>query len=231
MAICMTCDTTMVTGGSCTVEPYIVGLRGLERVRYGQEISEGRTNASGPCPDCGVHVGAVHHHGPFPRQCDVEECPNCHLQVLGVCECREGRGLLHLGDWAAFRRSLGTVLVLLDHDAWLRVSDERTKGFLQFARSQHGELVAEAGADEYLSADHRPVSDIAQDLTALGWAVTPEYAGMRRLASSEGSLQEHDIADHAAVAFQRGYGVASPSDLVVEADRVDVEVIGRLEVR
>jgi len=36
------------------------------------------------CRDCGVRIGGYHHRG-----CDTEECPKCHLQLIG-CDCHKG---------------------------------------------------------------------------------------------------------------------------------------------
>ena len=51
------------------------------RIKYGAESSCTAGFASNPCPDCGVVKGQYHAEG-----CDMEECPNCHGQLLG-CPC------------------------------------------------------------------------------------------------------------------------------------------------
>jgi hypothetical protein len=36
------------------------------------------TNTTDRCGDCGVGAGSVHHN-----DCDMEECPRCHEQMVG----------------------------------------------------------------------------------------------------------------------------------------------------
>ena len=50
------------------------------RIRYGDECFGWRAGTT-PCYDCGVTKGQLH----IPS-CDVEECPNCHTQLLS-CDC------------------------------------------------------------------------------------------------------------------------------------------------
>jgi hypothetical protein len=49
----------------------------FERVRYGSDGDYIERQATGPCPDCAVLPGKVHH-----QNCDQEVCPKCHGQLL-----------------------------------------------------------------------------------------------------------------------------------------------------
>jgi len=51
------------------------------RIKYGDELSCTASFIGNPCPDCGVVQGQYHAEG-----CDMEECPDCHGQLLG-CPC------------------------------------------------------------------------------------------------------------------------------------------------
>jgi hypothetical protein len=66
-----------------TLTHYPIGRELLTRIRYGEECF-GRRSAMAPCHDCGVTKGHLH----IPC-CDVEECPNCHTQLLS-CDCDLG---------------------------------------------------------------------------------------------------------------------------------------------
>jgi HEPN domain-containing protein len=60
------------------------GNQQFDRIKYGDEpgwLSFNTTFADIPCHDCGVVKGQFH-----VENCDVEECPKCHQQLLG-CEC------------------------------------------------------------------------------------------------------------------------------------------------
>jgi hypothetical protein len=76
MAICEACNREMLTADSCSERqghiPY-----GLETVwaKYKIHILPDR------CDDCNVKLGSFHH-----LECDMEECPNCHEQILS-CKC------------------------------------------------------------------------------------------------------------------------------------------------
>jgi hypothetical protein len=54
----------------------------LARIRYGSETRYGSGRFKKNCKDCGVIVGQFHTLG-----CDVEECANCHEQLIS-CGCR-----------------------------------------------------------------------------------------------------------------------------------------------
>lgn len=75
------------TAMSCKALP--VKLRDSEaklyQVPYGKEIRwAGLHDLQAPrCQDCNVAIGGFHHPG-----CDVEECPNCHGQLIS-CGCAD----------------------------------------------------------------------------------------------------------------------------------------------
>jgi hypothetical protein len=62
---------------------YRIGGELFARIEYGAECFGWRI-ATTPCYDCGVTEGLLH----IPS-CDVEECPNCHTQLLS-CDCDLG---------------------------------------------------------------------------------------------------------------------------------------------
>lgn len=55
------------------------------RIAYGDEIDDRpfyiAPDADEPCHDCGAVAGEMHTPG-----CDVEQCPECHQQLIG-CYC------------------------------------------------------------------------------------------------------------------------------------------------
>lgn len=57
-----------------------VGERRLDRIPFGSEGTDWGADAR-PCPDCRVQQGELHVAG-----CDIEECPNCHEQLI-TCDC------------------------------------------------------------------------------------------------------------------------------------------------
>jgi hypothetical protein len=59
---------------------YRIGGELFDRIKYGDECF-GLRAATTPCHDCAVTEGQFHVPG-----CDVEECPNCHAQLLS-CDC------------------------------------------------------------------------------------------------------------------------------------------------
>ena len=66
-----------------TLTHYPVGGELLDRTRYGDECFGWRPGMI-PCHDCGVTEGQLH----IPC-CEVEECPNCHTQLIS-CDCALG---------------------------------------------------------------------------------------------------------------------------------------------
>jgi hypothetical protein len=108
MAVCPVCNQEMRAQVSCTAAPARIrwGQETLfaHRVQFAAQrgIEDPINNpvphddaeaddffrlcrvgkyTTGPCPDCAVPVGGLHHPG-----CDTEECPDCHLQAIG-CDC------------------------------------------------------------------------------------------------------------------------------------------------
>jgi hypothetical protein len=59
---------------------YPLGEQMLPRIRYGEESNDWHAERVG-CHDCIVIKGQFHVPG-----CDVEECPNCHGQLIS-CDC------------------------------------------------------------------------------------------------------------------------------------------------
>jgi len=55
----------------------------FKRVPFGAERDDWGANKH-PCPDCRVIKGEYH-----VPQCDGEECPSCHGQLL-TCDCEVG---------------------------------------------------------------------------------------------------------------------------------------------
>ena len=90
MAICKFCNEDMLKTEGCRpikIKIWSVSahrknersrrlLRNMEPVKYGSE-TRFAASALPRCPDCNVVVGNYHH-----PNCDWEECPNCHMQML-----------------------------------------------------------------------------------------------------------------------------------------------------
>lgn len=82
MAICTSCNQEMLEVDGCTrtiVEFQYDTI--LPSIRYGDETRFYRPESHDRCGDCNVAVGQYHHSG-----CDIEECPQCHRQLLS-CDC------------------------------------------------------------------------------------------------------------------------------------------------
>ena len=62
------------------IHEYVIGGKRYARIRYGDE--NGGSDFTQACHDCGVLPHQYHVEG----VCDMEECPNCHGQVIG-CDC------------------------------------------------------------------------------------------------------------------------------------------------
>jgi hypothetical protein len=79
MAVCRYCGQEMSEADGCSTDPITIRGRSYAPIRFGTE--RGRKSSKGPCGDCGVKRGAVHHHG-----CDIEACPACGDQSIS-CGC------------------------------------------------------------------------------------------------------------------------------------------------
>ncbi|HEU4559793.1 MAG TPA: hypothetical protein VFS20_18220 [Longimicrobium sp.] len=80
----------MAPGNGCLEEPVVFpDGTSLPQIPYGAEAgytrSALRAGIKSPpediCGDCNVSAGQHHHPG-----CDIEECPKCHLRLIG-CGC------------------------------------------------------------------------------------------------------------------------------------------------
>lgn len=85
MAVCEFCNREMKTADSCIKVPVPIKhgdkvVKELEPVRFGDERRYPNyvVEAHERCHDCNVKKGEYHH-----VLCDVEECPNCHSQMIG----------------------------------------------------------------------------------------------------------------------------------------------------
>ena len=92
MAMCRVCESEMKTADGCLPLKVPTMAGEMERILYGEELNNpvpmpGRTQhgvvlGDPPrCHDCGVLPGHFHH-----IDCDWEECPNCHDQLIS-CDC------------------------------------------------------------------------------------------------------------------------------------------------
>ncbi len=74
---CETCGQLMAPDSSCW--PVVIDAGGAEysRIRFGGAGDWPERWAEGPCRDCNVLPGKVHHWG-----CDQEVCPKCGAQML-----------------------------------------------------------------------------------------------------------------------------------------------------
>lgn len=94
MAICDACNKEMLAFTSCDLEQILVEGVVYDRIRHGDETC--RWNAPN-CHDCGVPRSGLHHPG-----CDVEECPDCGMQLIS-CWCDKV-----WGDEPGFRMAAGS---------------------------------------------------------------------------------------------------------------------------
>lgn len=62
-------------------EAYIINGLVCKVIPYGSETRANFAKHSEVCHDCSCKIGEYHMQG-----CDVEECPNCHCQLIN-CEC------------------------------------------------------------------------------------------------------------------------------------------------
>lgn len=77
MAICRDCGNEMTTGASC-----VVNVLHQDGTAYALPPYTPWRNHRGPCGDCGVEPGGLHHLG-----CDLQDCPRCRRQLIS-CDCR-----------------------------------------------------------------------------------------------------------------------------------------------
>jgi hypothetical protein len=91
MAKCNACSKEMLAAKSC--HGSAVSANGVEYlpVKYGQEQKWEALHIApaSRCGDCNISLGGFHH-----INCDQEECPVCHQQLIG-CGCAlqaEGEG-------------------------------------------------------------------------------------------------------------------------------------------
>lgn len=82
MAKCGYCEHEMKDRVSCIeMSVELSSGKKLPQVPYGKETRGNYAEGGEDCHDCSTPVGGFHHPG-----CDVEECPNCHLQLIS-CDC------------------------------------------------------------------------------------------------------------------------------------------------
>ena len=81
-----------------------------ERIPYGAErryherapgYREQLPPPTGPCHDCAVRPGELHHEG-----CDWEECETCGGQRIGCCCCHVCRAHEKYGTWTVCQRCI-----------------------------------------------------------------------------------------------------------------------------
>jgi hypothetical protein len=76
MAICRSCGKDTDFAASCIKTTD-------DQIAFGDECRPNVNFRRGEvrCPDCGVRLGGYHH-----LNCEFQECPECHGQLLS-CEC------------------------------------------------------------------------------------------------------------------------------------------------
>lgn len=82
MAVCKYCEREMGSADGCVRVPIKSKGKEYEPVKVGEEQRFGGEPLEG-CGDCGAKKGHYHH-----PSCDMEECPVCHLQLIG-CDCMD----------------------------------------------------------------------------------------------------------------------------------------------
>jgi hypothetical protein len=85
-ARCPICNGYMRVVDGCSPHPIYLTLKNNRKKRYaripfGKETHIDTSGFGDRCPDCGCKRGHYHHDN-----CDVEECPICHTQMLS-CSC------------------------------------------------------------------------------------------------------------------------------------------------
>jgi hypothetical protein len=82
MAKCEICGREMLEAAGCAISEVIVNDKVYPRIRCGEERNLIMEMEDGErCHDCGALKGEYHHWN-----CDMEECPACHGQLIG-CGC------------------------------------------------------------------------------------------------------------------------------------------------
>lgn len=85
MTRCDACTQNMLDADGCIQVPVRIGGTDWNPIRYGQETMFNWTPEDAKlgrrCHDCNVRWGAYHH-----PNCDMEECPKCHGQLIS-CGC------------------------------------------------------------------------------------------------------------------------------------------------
>jgi hypothetical protein len=81
MAVCRFCSQEMHEADGCVkIRINIAGVS-YEPIPYGKETRHGEISNPERCHDCAAKLGNFHH-----VNCDWEECPKCHGQLIG-CDC------------------------------------------------------------------------------------------------------------------------------------------------
>lgn len=81
MTICETCNQEMLTANGCTELTVNVNNKERARLAYGKGERDTDIDLPVRCHDCGAIYGCLHH-----PMCDMEECPDCHGQLIS-CDC------------------------------------------------------------------------------------------------------------------------------------------------
>lgn len=86
MAKCSECNKEMLKADGCrnsAIRLLATYARILftNETRFGDDFKD--ENGDRRCHDCGCKPGNFHHSG-----CDMEECPQCHGQLIS-CDCKE----------------------------------------------------------------------------------------------------------------------------------------------
>ncbi len=84
MALCTYCKQDMAdeATGTCTESgSRISEILGEAPIPFGEERD---TPESERCPDCNIRTGGFHH-----PDCDTEECPLCHEQLIACGDLEE----------------------------------------------------------------------------------------------------------------------------------------------
>ena len=74
----------MLEAKGCKVSTVFIGGKEYKRIPFGEETEPIYSPDDGErCHDCGALAGYFHHFN-----CDMEECPACHNQLIG-CDCKD----------------------------------------------------------------------------------------------------------------------------------------------